>query len=529
MIVKATDNPNRSGSTQVAGVILGVLAAAICIWRLRYMHEPLENDITIRMAYAARAVAGARYYSDLFVFGPPGSLWINEFFFWLFGANDISVTIMGCVFSVLTLFGVYRCTRLLTDVRSGLIAAGTWTLVNADLFTQANQPNTEVITIAALVWGFAILFDPRTAQSLWRLVAAGLLFFLASTVKHFLAITPLLAAILSIVTPAKGSSGTGEEFDKEALRSWAVVGVTALAAWAVLLGWYGATGRLAAFIAALFGLSVEYATQLHGFLSNFLLGVQPFRLLPPHQLPFVLLYGLLFAALLRGLLGTPDRRWRLVLGWVLGTWFSVSASGRFYAHYYMLWLPLISIGTGAMFGLAQTFSRRQLALGLRAGIALAVIVVGIRQLSQLVQYDADKAVVAKYGYQGQVFREIRILGKRLAESLPAASSVFEIGAHGFYFYAARPAPGPFVDSIYGIDTAFPREYREAMLPQLLQSPPEVLVVRRSVFGSNSDLALRQILADLLKDVEYVEDKTNKYNHLLVLSRLHPEARNAGKD
>lgn len=514
-------------SAQVAGLILGVLAVAICVWRIRYFNEPLENDLTIRMAYAARGAAGARYYADLLVFGPAGTLWINEIFYRLFGASELAMYMMGCTFSVLTLLGVYRCARLLTNVPGGLVAAVTWTLVGADLFTQANQPNAEVFINAALVWAFALLLIQRPAPSRSNLIMAGMLFFAASSIKHFIAVTPLLAALFAVLLPSRGSAGTGPKLDLAALRAWAIIAAAALAAWAVLLGWYAATGRLPTVLDALFGSSVAYATQQQSLLDSLVAGIKPFGLLPPPQLPFIVLYACLLAAIIGGFSGSKDARWRLMFAWMLGTWLSVSLSGRFYPHYYMLWLPLISIGTGAAFCLAQTIRRQRLGYWLCAGIVLAVLAVGVRQVSQLVRYDAETAVLVKYGYPGAVFAEIRTLGKRLAASMALDTSVFEIGAHGLYFYAARPAPGPFVDSLYGIDSAFPAQYRERMLPALLQSPPDVLVVRRSILHSNSDVALRAILGELLGHVAYVEDKAFSGQHLMVLRRQRPDASNTG--
>jgi 4-amino-4-deoxy-L-arabinose transferase-like glycosyltransferase len=232
---------------------------------------------------------------------------------------------------------------------------------------------------------------------------------------------------------------------------------------------------------------------------------------------------LLMAALIGGLVGRRDARWAIVLGWALGTWASVSLSGRFYAHYYMLWLPLISIGTGAAFSLAHLMSNARLALAVRAGIVLVLVVVAARQVGQVFQYDARSAVLAKYGYRGAVFTETRALGGRIAETLPSERSVFEVGAHGLYFYAGRLAPMPFVDSLYGIDSAYPKLYRERMLPALLQAPPDVLVIRRGILRSGTDIAQRDFVATLLDSAPYVEDKSLSGEYLLVLRRLRKDS------
>ena len=57
--------------------------------------------------------------------------------------------------------------------------------------------------------------------------------------------------------------------------------------------------------------------------------------------------------------------------------------------------------------------------------------------------------------------------------------------------------------------------------------PILLVVRRSILHSNSDVALRAILGELLGHVAYVEDKALSGQHLMVLRRQRPDASNTG--
>lgn len=499
--------------------VLSLLAIIICVWRFRYFHEPFENDLTIRMNYAARSISGSHYYSDLFVFGPPGALWINEIFQRAFGANELCVYIMGCVFSVITLLGVYRCTSLLSSRSSGLLAALIWTVINADLWTQANQPNAEVFINAFLVWAFIFIIDESFCQRKWRFLISGLLFFLATSVKHFIAISPIISAIFSIIYIRRSPKYFSTEINFQALKSWLVVGITAILAWLILFGVFFATNRLPLFQRAMFGDALQYASTSHpSLISNFVTGIRPYYLLPPHQRPYLLLYCSLFLCIVYKLFHTKDWRWRAVLGWIVGTWFSVSFSGRFYPHYYMLWMPLISVGTGVISSLTENIISPANKNIVRIVFAVFLLNIGIRQVNQAITYNAEDAVFVKYASKGSLFTEIKTLGEQLHFSMPQDWDIFELGAYGIYFYANRLSPIPYVDSLYGLDSATTKQYQEKVLPELIMAPPKLLVIKRSLLGKDSDSALGQILLGLLKDVSYVERLDLRGNELTVFER-----------
>jgi len=70
-----------------------------------------------------------------------------------------------------------------------------WTLVCGDVWLQANQPNAEVFINACVVWAFALLVRAGGRPRLWRALAIGGLFALASLYKP-IAIAP--AALLGL-------------------------------------------------------------------------------------------------------------------------------------------------------------------------------------------------------------------------------------------------------------------------------------------------------------------------------------------
>ena len=500
--------------------LLLIMASIICLGRIRYFFEPLDNDIGIRMAYATRALLGDQYYTDVFVFGPPGSLWVNEIFVSIFGANFLSVYVMGCVFALITLIGVYRVAFILSGNTAALISAVTWTVISADLYTQANQPNTEVFINAAIVWAFALILDKKNKINVWYAMSAGLLFFLASSIKHFTVVVPVMA-FLALALSSRTVTGKWKPFlyERDTWLPWIIAGGVATISWAALFAWYSLTGRFPLLVDALLGDSIQYATAKtnSGLASNFLTGLEPSRLLPWFQWPFLFLYLSLLASIAIKIIKLKETRWFIVAGWFVGTWLSVSFPGKFFPHYYMLWLPLIAMGPGILFELMDNGTSTKFKQTIKLMIALMILALAIRQVHKLVTIDPVAAASIKYGTMGIVFAETRDLGQKIALQGNKNPSIFEIGVNGLYFFANATPPSRFVDSLYS--TVQPDKYIYNMRKYIDANPPELLVVRKSLLTEKAGDVLSLLAKEVLRNGLFVEVDELSSKHLVVFRQI----------
>jgi 4-amino-4-deoxy-L-arabinose transferase-like glycosyltransferase len=438
------------------------------------------------------------------MFGPPGSIWVNQFFVWLSGANEITVYVMGCVFAIAGLLGVYRCATMLSDTRGGLVAAMAWLFLSSDLLTQANQPNTEVFINAFIVWGFALVFDEQHRAKSYRYILAGLLFFFATTVKHHMAAIPLFAAFAHVFFPQREGTRWRFQISRAKVRIWLTVFSTIGIAWLMLFSWFWATDRSNLLLSALFGDSLQYAGKSGGLLANFAIGLSRKGLMPRHQFAFLGLYLTLGMALAMGLFGSKKGLFQLLLGWTVGVWIAVAIPGKFFPHYYILWMPILAIGIGTLW--AQVCSRLPSALNRVLLIGISAIFIGFASRGAYygITVDADAAVLMKYPSEGPGFVEARSIGKMLATHDFKSFPVFEIGAYSFNFYTKRLPPSPYVDSLYGKTNNFPDAYRQAMLPKLIANPPIYLVIRRPLLEEKGDSGLGEFVYQLRQKVQYTE-------------------------
>ena len=279
-------------------LLIALLSVLLVALRLRYLNEPFDNDITIRMSYAMAATHGAAYYSDLFAFGPPGGLWVNELFVRLLGGNEYAVFAMGASCALLAMWGIAALALRWSGSLAALVAAATWAALSIGISTEANQPNAESYVMALMVWGFVLLQSPSQGRprASWppAAVAAGLLFFLATAVKHHMVFMPLCAFL------AHGLIRWRQPGGEPLLKCWLIAGTVAGACWAGLLGYYAFTGRLVALWDGLVGHSIAYAGAQGGILANLKANLAFDQLVPEVQRGHLLLYALLLVVAVAG-------------------------------------------------------------------------------------------------------------------------------------------------------------------------------------------------------------------------------------
>ena len=153
-------------------------------------------------------------------------------------------------------------------------------------------------------------------------------------------------------------------------------------------------------------------------------------------------------------------------------------------------------------------------------VFVAVFLLYAVQAAQIVRYNAQEAVFAKYGERyGGIFTETREVGLLLSKA-DAEQTLFELGAYGIYFYANRPPPKPYVDSLWGAPKdQFGDAYKEAMLPVLLRARPDVVVVRREFMDERSSDPRAQMWRALLQQETYTEQTDIIRPHLAIMVRV----------
>lgn len=449
------------------------LAALIVVTRAHTYHEPLERDITAYAVIGHELHAGRALYSDVWDHKPPAihaSFWLAEA---ALGYGRPAVFALTLAAALVTLGATYVAGTAVGGPASGLWAAAFWATTSGDLWLQANQPNTEVFINAALAWAFVLLLTAGTAPGAWgRFVGAGLLVTLASLYKTVAVVSMAPVVALAVAWPPPGVSR------RRMLGGLLAVTLAGAAVWALVAAYFAASGRLDAFVAAVFTYNRYYAGSVW---ANVARGLHPARLFSVDAASLLPLAVLTAVGIAFGLARGSRRTWALLTAFAAGTTLAVAMPGWFHPHYYQLWLPVVAVGGGWA---VATIGRPGAADPVRlcaAGSSLVLLLVFQLPLYQL---DADDWSRAKY--RSDIFVAERNLARELRGLLRDGESFYEFGAEGGLYFETgqRPLTGAFYAyPLLGGPLAAPLTAR--VIADLERRPPDLFIAHDWVLGAPS--------------------------------------------
>ena len=438
-------------------VLLAGCTLVLALQRLHTYDEPLERDLTTYAVVGHEVLGGRQLYADLWDNKSPLVFATYAGGELIAGYGERAIFVLGLGAATLTLLGVAAAAWVITGSRAaGLWAAAAWTLESADQALQANQPNIEVFLNASLVWIFVLLATRRA-----RPVLVGVLSAAASLYKLVVIPTLVLWQLVHVIRCAA-------EARRSVLREVALSTGTFFAVWMAVVGYFAATGRAELFRQAVFTYNESFAGSL---LANLLTGLTPDRLFPRVlwcAAPLAVLAAIGFAWLMR------SGRWRCGVLWLAytgGTVVSVALPGRFWPHYYQLWLPVLAIGAGI-----GVHALAQLSAPIRARTLGVAALAGVLAF-ELPYYGQSAAGWSRAKY-GDVFVDAKRVAAEIDTVLAPGETFYEWGDEtGFYYYTRRRPPSG-IFYVYPVIVAAPLRpvLEERVLRDLEKTRPELLVV-----------------------------------------------------
>jgi hypothetical protein len=449
-------------------VVLTALLAVLVLQRLHTYDEPLERDLTTYAVIGHEALAGRWLYSDL---------WDNKspLVFATYAAGELvagygprAIFALGVLAATITLVGVYAAaTTLSGSAAAGLWAAAAWTLVCADQALEANQPNIEVFLNACLVWLLVLFAAARV-----RPVAIGIVAAVASLYKLVVMPTLVLWHLAHVLRSPRRRAALSE--------ATIAIGLVVLV-WAAVAAYFAVTGRGEVFREALFAYNESYAGDLVG---NLAVGLAPGQLLPRAlwcALPLVVLAPFGVLGLVRAGRVHAAMLW---IAYAVGTATSVALPGKFWPHYYQLWLPVLAICGGiGIEAVGRLF--RPVARPRRRGApeptpvlprvvgAAALLVIAGWELPYFGQ-SAESWSRAKYG---DIFVETKRAAAVIDSLLAPGETFVEWGDETGLYYSTRrhPPSGIFYVAPVIVRTRQRVALAQRMVRDLERTRPELLV------------------------------------------------------
>ena len=454
------------------------LCAFIGLARYHTYDEPLERDITATAVIANEMRLGRPYYSDVWENKPPALYIAHIAAQTLFGYGRGSLYALNVGLGILSLFGVYAAASSGGGGRTaGLWAAVFWTLASGDLELQANQPNTEAFMNAPLIWAFALFLraDKSGLRRVLRMLAIGVLLAWTSFYKPHSVVYAVALSLAHLFYPPQSDAGAR----RGAIKDLVIVASVGLLAWIGFFAYFTLTGRYQILYTTMFVYPSYYSdNMLKNVWSSF----------GQHMLPKSLqsMLPLAFLSVVAGVVAwtrKAGRPWALFIAYAVATQLTIGMPGRFYTHYYQLWLPLLAVGAGwAIVMLAKVFKEDYQRWLPHAFAAIAAV---FMLQAEIWAYRMDPIEWSRRSYGG-VFATSEMLSTEIAKILEPNETLYVLGDEpNFYFVTKRrPAVGTFFlqDVASG---PLAEELTGRVLRDLSGKPPDLVIILNSAIGDKS--------------------------------------------
>jgi hypothetical protein len=457
------------GRRRSTWIVLALVAACgvILLERLHTFAEPFDRDVATYAVIAREMRHGRDLYTDLWDNKPPLLYGVYGLAQVLAGDGPGSVFLIGVTCALVTAAALYHAGTGGGDGSpgTGVAAAAFWTLVSADLPLEANQPNIEALLNASFAVAFAALLRAGPRVLTKPIVSAGAALAAATLFKPVAAPVVLALALAHVLLPP------GETPRRRAIAQAALVLGLVAAACLAVAAYYLVVGRWAAFWQTIWLHNRHYSGSP---LANVREGLRPGRLFSPvlrHALPLAVAAA---PGALLALTRRPSRPGLLLGAWLLAVPVVVSAPGKFYPHYYQLWLPPLCLAAAWSLASVARRTRRPVAV---AGVAAATTL-AVRGLEQRAAFalDADGWSSAKYG---DVFLRSRDVARDVESMIGPQETFFQWGNEPeLYLYTRRPPPTGVLWAQYMQYGPLRISLRTRALQQLSVMDPELIVFSR---------------------------------------------------
>jgi len=476
------DDAKKNQSFVRIVLLLLIVWTAVC--RLYCYDEPLERDITTYAVAGHEICSGAWPYVAFWDHKPPGIHAVFALFELIAGYGPTQIYLLSVIAALVTLAGVYVAAKKITvSTPAALWAAAAWAVLSMNVPFQANQPNTEVVINACLIWLFALYVSRDLEPLTWRaVVAVGLLAALASQMKH-VALAPVAVIGLADVALAAGDR------TRRFIRLCAV-GLVVCLAWAAVWALFASAGHGREFYEAVFVFNREYAGSIFNNLLT-LFGQIEIMLLLLAIIPPAVAAMLIHTGTVAGSL----RPHILAISYALGSLVAIVAPGQGYSHYYQLLLPSLALAVASTAQLCGWIpTRRHAALPRAFMIAL----VALLWINHLAWYRLPVSAWSKYKY-GDVFISGYAAAHAVSPLLEPDENLFVLGMEPeFYFVTGKRMPARLMSHQFLASKALGSELTQRTLGDLEQSRPEMIVVNtiaRNMLEKNRRFAQSRPLLD----------------------------------
>ena len=427
----------NTSNTRSFWVLLSIILAVIAILHLQYLDIPLERDESLYAYLGKIALGGGTPYYDFYEMKPPMLFYSYALLIGLFGYSATGVHLAVVALAVANTFFTFQIARKIGGIQVAYLSAiafGLWSL----------NPGIQGVYLmsenVALLWGLpAILMalDYHQGLSTKRLFAIGLLLSLAFLVKQTAGVFAASVGLYWLTiwfTDRKTIPFAA--FIKPLV--WTILGfIVPIIAFVVTIWAMGSLNN------AIFWLT-EYPNHYASSVTNenAWLALQLMQNLSISGYEGYFIAALLGAFALVFLKKEAPLSVFLISWMVLAT-FTVAIGTRFYGHYWLLALPVLSI-LGVLFftetsrWLGQKMSRIESSIVLIIGLIWSLHALF---LHPSIYFNPELTDISQKYAPGNAFVEDKILSNYVEKILKPTDRIAVFGSdEQFFIYLQKTSP-----------------------------------------------------------------------------------------
>ena len=442
-----------------------LLVLALFVRGLGFIHSVIDPDESLYIVQAREWLRGGWPYLAVWDMHPVGAPALIALMMMVVGQDVLAARLLGTLAVTATAWLLHRIVLLCSETSSAALAAAVLYIAYS-VQLDGMATNTELLMAPFLALGVAVALSAarRTrpggqVPGLAELFGMGLCFGVALWIKQVTAPVACLAfAALCGCAIARRAAGIG----RLALWTLAFVLGAALPMLATALA-YALHGALGAFIEANVIVPLRYSTVWGNV---------------PHGGPRMIIVAVathawLFAAAASLLAWRPAWRGPLLaaaLLWFLGTLVAILLPGKFYSHYFLLWLPPLCLAAGpALVAGAMRLARPERAR--QAALAAVALVASIPAFDYL-------AGRAREGFALRLPDPPRLVAQRIVAMRKPGETVWLVNYEPIvYVLADLPLPSRLVlpSHLVGFFGGPSPEESARELRRIVASRPDILV------------------------------------------------------